>query len=330
MDLSIVTTLYYSAPYLEEFYSRVCAVAQVVATDFEIILVNDGSPDGSLQTAIALQRKDQRVKVIDLSRNFGHHKAMMTGLTHTCGELVFLVDCDLEEDPELLETFYRKLKATKAEVVFGVQQNRKGGLFERVSGRIFFKLFNLLASDPIPVNVITARLMTRKYVKALVQHRERETLIAGLFTLTGFDQVSVRVTKHLKASSTYNLRRKVSHLVNAITSFSGKPLVMIFYLGSAILILSTTAALVLIIRKLFFGALLLGWPSVIISIWLLGGLTIFCLGVIGIYLSKMFIEVKQRPYTIVREVYGSTGPTCDVPVGCEQFEHAGEELKPVT
>jgi putative glycosyltransferase len=328
MDLSIVTTLYYSAPYLEEFYSRVCAVAQGVATNFEIILVNDGSPDGSLQTAISLQRKDQRVRVIDLSRNFGHHKAMMTGLTHTCGELVFLVDCDLEEDPELLETFYRQLKATEAEVVFGVQQNRKGGLFERVSGSIFFKLFNLLSTDQIPANLITARLMTRRYVKALVQHRERETLIAGLLALTGFDQVSVPVTKHLKASSTYNLRRKVSQLVNAITSFSSKPLVMIFYLGSAILLLSTTAALILIIRRLLFGTLLLGWPSLIISIWLLGGLTIFCLGVIGIYLSKMFIEVKQRPYTIVREVYGSSAAT-GAESTVEQFEEATYDLAPV-
>ena len=329
MDLSIVTTLYYSAPYLEEFYSRVCAVAQVLATDFEIILVNDGSPDGSLQTAISLQRKDRRVRVIDLSRNFGHHKAMMTGLAHSRGELVFLVDCDLEEDPELLETFYQKLKATETEVVFGVQKNRKGRLFERVSGSIFFKLFNLLSNDPIPANVITARLMTRKYVKALVQHRERETLIAGLWTLTGFDQVPVSVTKHFKARSTYDLRRKVAQLVNAITSFSSKPLVMIFYLGSGILLLSTIAALVLIFRKLFFGALLLGWPSVIISIWLLGGLTIFCLGVIGIYLSKMFIEVKQRPYTIVREIYGSSATGAgSTSVEQFEFEEAALEFAP--
>lgn len=302
-----------------------CAVAQGVTTNFEIILVNDGSPDESLQTAISLQRKDKRIRIIDLSRNFGHHKAMMTGLSHTCGELVFLIDCDLEEDPELLETFHQKLKATKAEVVFGVQQNRKGGLFERVSGGIFFKLFNLLSNDPIPANIITARLMTRRYVRALVQHRERETLIAGLLTLTGFDQVPVQVTKHLKASSTYNLRRKVSQFVNAITSFSSKPLVMIFYLGSAILLLSSTAALVLIIRKLLFGELLLGWPSLIISIWMLGGLTIFCLGVIGIYLSKMFIEVKQRPYTIVREVYGSSAAT-GAESNVEQLEKATLEF----
>jgi putative glycosyltransferase len=309
VNLSIVTTLYHSSAYLDEFYARVCVVAERITDDFEIILVNDGSSDNSLEIALSIYERDTRVRVIDLSRNFGHHKAIMTGLAYSYGKLVFLIDSDLEEEPELLETFYKELKATKADVVFGVQQKRKGRLFERISGAIFFKLFNLLSNHLIPQNIITARLMTRKFVKALVQHRERETLIAGLWTLTGFDQVSLPVEKHLKTSSTYDLRRKVSHLVNAVTSFSSKPLVMIFYLGCAILFMSTIAALVLIIRKLFFGALLLGWPSLIISIWLLGGLTIFCLGVIGIYLSKMFIEVKQRPYTIVKEVYEYSSPT---------------------
>ena len=304
MNLSIVTTLYHSSAYLDEFYARVCAVAERITDDFEIILVNDGPSDDSLEIALSIFERDSRVRVIDLSRNFGHHKAIMTGLAYSQGKLVFLIDSDLEEEPELLQTFYRELRATKVDVVFGVQQKRKGRLFERVSGSIFFKLFNLLSTHPIPQNAITARLMTRNYVKALVQHRERETMIAGLWTITGFDQMSVPVKKHFKTTSTYDLRRKVSQFVNAVTSFSNKPLVMIFYLGSAILFLSTIAALILIIRRLFFGTLLLGWPSLIISVWLLGGLTIFCLGVIGIYLSKMFIEVKQRPYTIVRQLYG--------------------------
>src|SRR6266481_9971297 len=128
MTLSIVTTLYDSAPYLEQFYLRTCAATEQITRDYEIILVNDGSPDNSLDIAISIHRRDKRVRVIDLSRNFGHHKAMMTGLTHAGGELVFLIDCDLEEEPELLEKFYRELKATEADVVFGVQQKRKGGL----------------------------------------------------------------------------------------------------------------------------------------------------------------------------------------------------------
>jgi putative glycosyltransferase len=309
MDLSIVTTLYCSAPHLEEFYVRLCAAAEGVATNFEIILVNDGSPDDSLQKAISLYRNDKRIKVIELSRNFGHHKAIMTGLAHACGDLVFLVDSDLEEEPELLEAFYLTLRETSADVVFGVQQKRKGGLLERVGGAIFYKIFNTLSTHSIPRNVLTARLMSRKYVRALVEHREREMMIAGLWTLTGFKQVSLPVRKLQRSGSTYTLRRRVGQTVNAITSFSSKPLEMIFYLGCAILFLSTIAALLLIIGRLLFGTLLLGWPSLIVSIWLLGGLTIFCLGVIGIYLSKIFIEVKQRPYTIVKDVYAyATAP----------------------
>src|SRR5256885_14440017 len=149
MKLSIVTTLYYSAPYLDEFYDRACAAAEKFTRDFEIILVNDGSPDNSLEVALSIYQKDHRVKVIDLSRNFGHHKAMMTGLAHASGELVFLIDCDLEEEPELLERFHRELIASGADVVYGVQQKRKGDLFERVSGTLFFKLFNALSSQSI-------------------------------------------------------------------------------------------------------------------------------------------------------------------------------------
>lgn len=323
MDLSIVTTLYFSSPFLESFYTRARAAAERLTPDFEIIFVNDGSPDNSLAIALGLQQQDKHVRIVDLSRNFGHHKAMMTGLAHARGELVFLIDSDLEEEPEMLLTFHEKLRDTSADVVFGVQHKRKGGWFERVSGALFFKAFNALSAYPLPRNVITARLMTRRYVWSLVRHQERETLAAGLWAITGFDQVAVTVTKARNRTSTYDLRKKVSHFVNAITSFSSKPLVFIFYLGCFILLLSTIAALDLMIRKLFFGALLVGWPSLIISIWLLGGMTIFCLGVIGIYLSKIFIEVKQRPYTIVREVY-EAADTLDL--AREQIEETGRRL----
>ena len=306
MKLSIVTTLYNSAPYLMEFHERVCAAAGRLTDDFEIVLVNDGSPDNSLAVALELHRKDARVCVVDLSRNFGHHKAMMTGLVHVRGDLVFLLDSDLEEEPELLQKFYEEMVRTGADVVFGVQEQRKGKVFERVSGSLYFKVFNIFSTYPIPTNHITARLMTRAYVDGLVGHQEREFVMSGLWALTGFQQLPVKVTKHHKHTSAYGLRQKIAHLVNAITSFSNKPLVLIFYLGCLILFISSIAAIDLIVRKLVFGTLLEGWASLIVSIWLLGGLTIFCLGVIGIYLAKIFIEVKHRPYTIVKKTYGIT------------------------
>jgi putative glycosyltransferase len=303
MELSIITTLYNSAGFLPEFYTRASAAARQLTSDYELIFVNDGSPDESLEVALTFFESDEHVRVIDLSRNFGHHKAMMTGLEHSQGDLVLLIDCDLEEDPELLERLHAELLASRADMVYGVQLARKGSLFERASGAIYYSVVNSLSSPPLPRNLITLRLMTRRYVAALLRHREREVNIAGLWAITGFRQQPLTVVKHWRRSSSYNLPRKLSVLVDSITSFSNRPLVFIFYLGCFISAAAGLAAAYLIVRRLFFGVLLDGWPSLIVSVWLLGGITIFCLGIIGIYLSKIFVETKQRPYTIVRQCY---------------------------
>src|SRR3954465_14964923 len=158
--LSIVTSMYRSSSYLEEFYNRCTAAARQLTDSYEFVFVNDGSPDDSLQVALQLRTRDARVRIVDLSRNFGHHKALMTGLARARGERVFLLDCDLEEDPAWLLTFDREMRNTGADVVYGVQSERKGGWFERVTGDLFFKVFNQLLTDPIPPNVVTVRLMT--------------------------------------------------------------------------------------------------------------------------------------------------------------------------
>lgn len=303
MKLSIVTTLFYSAPYLPDFYRRICAAAEKITSDFEIIFVNDGSLDNSLELAVSYQKNDRRVKVIDLSRNFGQHKALMTGLTYTRGDLVFQIDCDLEEEPELLGLFYEKLKSSDADVVYGVQQKRKGGWFEKISGSIFYGLFNYFSGYPIPKNTLTARIMLRKYVDALTEHKDREMFLAGLWAITGFDQIPFEVKKLHKGRSSYNLSKKMSIFFNSITSFSNKPLMFIFYFGFLISLVSGISALYLIIKRLFFGVFLAGWPSLIVSIWLLSGIILFCIGILGIYLSKIFTETKQRPYTVIKHIF---------------------------
>src|SRR5262245_42808590 len=254
VHLSVVTTMYASAPYLQEFYRRASAAAREITDDYELIFVNDGSPDDSLQRALEFYRADEHVRVIDFARNFGHHKAMMTGLAHARGALGFVLDCDLEEAPELLKPFHLTLLEKGADVVYGVQRTRHGGLFERMSARTFYLAFNWLSTDPIPENLITARLMTGRYVRALISHRERQTQIAGLWAITGFTQVPLEVDKGRKGDTSYTLRRKVSHLVNAVTSFSDKPLIMIFYVGGLITIISMLAAGYLVVRRVFFGA----------------------------------------------------------------------------
>ena len=303
--LSIVTTLFHSAPHVEEFHRRATAAARQVTDDYELVFVNDGSPDDSLDRAVAIQRRDPRMRVIDLSRNFGHHKAMMTGLEHAAGALVFLIDSDLEEDPAWLSRFHEEVRRTGADVVYGVQSARKGGLLERLTGTLFYASFNAMLEHPIPRNVVTARLMTRRYVAALVQHRDREVCMAALWAMTGFDQRALQVDKQKRPGSTYGLRKRISVLVNSVTSFSNRPLIYIFYLGCGIMGLAGVSGGYLIVRAFVLGSGVPGWPSLIVSIWFLGGLTIFCLGVIGVYLAKVFTETKERPYTVVRAEYSS-------------------------
>ena len=304
MDLSIVTCLYHSASYIEEFYARISATAQKITADYEIIFVNDGSPDNSLEIAVSLFEQDKRVKIIDLSKNFQHHKAAMTGLAHTRGALVFAMSCDLEEKPELLLRFHEEMTHNPdADVIYGVQDTRKGGLFERLSGDVFYRLFNMLSSDPIPPNRASASLMTRRYVQSLVQHKEREIFMGGLATITGYHQVPLTIKKTSKGSSTYTTRRKIALFINAITAFSNKPLIYIFYLGCIMSLISGVTGCYLFFNKLISGDVLIGWSSIMTTLWFLGGVIIFCIGIIGIYFSKVFTEVKQRPYTIIRQIY---------------------------
>lgn len=305
MRLSIVTTMYMSEPYVLDFYRRARAAADKITREVEFVFVDDGSPDESLARARSLIADDPYVRVIQLSRNFGHHKAMMTGLAHATGDLVFLIDSDLEEDPALLESFYNEMVSTGADVVFGRQAHRPGGWLKNFGPKMHYRASAFLCNPPLHENTLTVRLMKADYVRSLVQHEERELSIAGLWQITGYYQVPLFVNKASKGTTTYTFRHKVAALVDNVTSFSNKPLVFIFYLGAVIFAISSLAAGYLIFDATVFRSLQSGWPSVIVSIWMLGGLTIFCLGLIGIYISKIFIETKQRPYTIIRRIYDS-------------------------
>lgn len=306
MKLSIVATLYHSAPYIIEFCQRVSAAAtQLVGGDYEIILVNDGSPDNSLDVAVQLAELDTHMIVVDLSRNFGHHKAMMTGMAHTQGDRVFLIDIDLEEDPEWILKFFEQMQIEKCDVVYGIQDRRKGDFFERLNGALFYRVFRMLTQLDIPDNIVVARLMTRRYVNALLQHRESELFMAGLWLITGFDQRAQTVIKHSTSKTTYTLWKKLALFVNSITSFSSAPLVGIFFIGSIIFLLACLYTIYLVVNWLFLAFPPSGYTSLMASIWLLGGMMIAFIGIIGIYLSRIYSETKQRPYTIIRCVYGS-------------------------
>ena len=304
MELSIVTTLYKSAQYIEEFYSRITNSAERIVSSHEIVFIDDGSPDNSLEIALRLHELDKRVRVIELSRNFGHHKAIMTGLTYAKGDLVFLMDVDLEEEPEVLKDFYELITNTpEIDVVYALLEQRKGGLVEKLGGSLFYGIFNHFSSHHIDKRIGMARLMKRNYVNALISHRDKEAFLAGLWAITGFHQLPAMIRKSSRGISSYSTKKRIALMVNALTSFSSLPLAYIFYLGAALLFLSTIGGIYQICRWLFYGDILQGWLSIVLSIWFMGGISIFCIGLVGIYLAKIFMEVKDRPYTTVRRVY---------------------------
>jgi putative glycosyltransferase len=306
MKISVVTSLYNSARHIDELYARASRSLLTITPHFEVILVNDGSPDTSLAAALALQaREPARVKVIDLSRNFGQHKALLTGLRHASGDLIFMMDSDLEEEPELIQSFYDVYAKASGEVdlIFGIQTGRRGSAFRRFSGHLFYKLFNLLSPMPAPENPTPFRLMTRRYVDALLSFSEREVFFLGLSLLTGFSNIAVPIVKHSSSQSSYSLALRVAQFVDAVTSFSNRPLTFIFYSGLLMSVVSCVGLALILVQYVGFGIGVSGWTSLVVSIWLVGGILVFSLGVIGIYLSKIYLEVKQRPLTIIKKIY---------------------------
>ncbi len=302
MKLSIVTTLYKSGAYVAEFHRRASEAARRITDDYEIVMVDDGSPDNSLDIACAIARNDSRVRVVELSRNFGHHKAMMTGLDQARGELCFLIDSDLEEDPSLLGRFFDTMQSSDCDVVFGYEEGRKGSPLKSKGGAIAWHLINRLLSIDVPRNHCTVRLMRREYVDALLLHRESNTVIGGLWVITGFRQNGIAISKEHRKETSYSFLLRVASLLNAITSFSTVPLNLMVAFGMIVSLISFAFGIFVVLEKLVHNSAA-GWASLIVSIWFMGGIIVFCLGVIGIYISKIFIETKNRPYTIMRRVH---------------------------
>lgn len=304
MKISVVTPLYRSALYIDELYERsVAAIRATGVDDFEFVLVNDASPDDSLEVAVALARRDPRVTVIDLSRNFGQHQAVMTGLAHASGDYVFIMDSDLEDDPSWIEQFYREMKAQPCDVVYGINHNIKRGYLYSFSRTTFYKVLNFLSPVQFPPNVCSARLMSRRYVEALLQFKERELFMAGIWHMTGFRQLAVNVVKRDSSPTTYSFIQRCGFFLDAVTAFSVRPLVLMFVLGIALSLVALGFTGWVLVRKLVYGVQIEGWTSVIVAVLLIGGASLFFNGVIAIYISKIFLEVKQRPRSIIREIY---------------------------
>ncbi len=303
MQLSIIATMYNSRPYIKEFHERISRTAQLITTDYELILVDDGSPDTSLSEALELQKTDPKIKIVQLSRNFGHHKAMMVGLRQSKGDFVFLIDIDLEEEPENLKKFWEKMQQDPTvDVVYGLQSSRKDPFYKRIISEMFYWLFNLLSNKKINKFELVSRLMKRDYVNALNSYKEYDVFIPGLWVDAGFKQTPCLTERCFNENSSYTIGSRIVLAINALTSFSSRPLMIIFLFGLCTSALSMFFIIYLIIQKLFMHSPALGWTSILASIYLTGGLVIFSVGVVGIYLSRVYNECKLRPYAIIKSI----------------------------
>lgn len=311
MRISLVTPLYRSEDHIEELCRRARATITEITPDYEIVLVHDGSPDRSLEIARRVADSDPSVVVVDLARNFGQHKALLAGMAHATGDYVFLCDSDLEEEPEWIGLFHAMMREKDCDVVYGVQSATKRGPFYRLGARIFYYTLNALSGAQFPRNVVTARLLSRRYVDALLEYGEREIFLAGIWHMVGFVQLPQQVEKHDRSPTSYSFGRIVYLFVNAVTAFSVRPLMFISIAGVLLCAVAMLFIVYLIYLKLILGIQSEGWASVMAAILMVGGILLFFNGVIAIYIAKIFIEVKQRPLTTVREVYRAQDTVSD-------------------
>ncbi len=304
--LAIVAPCYNEAAGLPEFVRRIKAVCQQLACEHEIVLVNDGSRDNTLQVALAEAAQDPAIRVVNLLRNFGHQAAVTAGLDIAAGDAVVLIDSDLQDPPEIIIDMVREWKAG-ADVAYGQRRKREGETaFKLFTAAVFYRLLRRMTKSNIPADTGDFRLMDRRVVEVLRSMREPHRFIRGMVSWVGGKQVAVQYDRkpRFAGETKYPLRKMVAFAVDAITSFSVVPLRFVTWLALGIIALTILAAIGVVAVKLVNPHYFIpGYPSIIITIVFFGGVQLLALGVIGEYIGRMFEAVKARPIYIVEQVY---------------------------
>lgn len=300
---SVVAPVFNEIETLPHFYRRVIEVMEGVAEPFELVLINDGSMDGSLLAMQELHRSDPRVRVINFSRNFGHQIAISAGLDYARGEAVIIIDADLQDPPEVIPELIARWK-DGAEVVYAQRSKRRGETrFKLLTAAAFYRLISRMTSINIPSDTGDFRLLDRRVVDTLVKMREHHRFMRGLSAWVGFRQEAVLYERHERFAGTtkYPLRKMIRFSLDAVTSFSQVPLRLATTFGFILAGISLIGILVAAILRIFTGAIS-GQASTLILVLLLGGIQLIFLGIIGEYLGRIYDEVRARPLYIVREV----------------------------
>ncbi|MFN3388838.1 MAG: glycosyltransferase family 2 protein [Allosphingosinicella sp.] len=310
LSLSIVVPCYNEEACLGELHARLSRAARGVAGEsYEIVLINDGSRDGSWPIMQALAAGDPHLVAINLSRNHGHQLALTAGLDLCSGERILIIDADLQDPPELLPDMIAAMERQKADVVYAVRRARAGETaFKLATAKLFYRLLSRLAEIEIPRDTGDFRLMSRRALDALLSLPEQARFIRGMVAWVGFRQVPIvydRAQRHA-GQTNYPLSKMMRFALDAVTGFSTAPLRMASHIG-----LWLVAASVLLLAYIAFGFLtgsaIQGWTSLMLVVVVLGAVQMFVLGMIGEYLGRLYMEAKRRPLYIVSDIAGEAG-----------------------
>lgn len=313
--ISLVVPCYNESDALEHFLPAVDAA--LPSQRLEFVFVNDGSSDDTMAKLIALSERDPRVVAVNLSRNFGKEIAMTAGIDQATGDVVVPMDADLQDPPDLINAFLERWQQGY-DVVFGVRRDRSSDdRSKRWTAGMFYRLFNRLAERSIPENVGDYRMIDRVVVDALKKMPERSRFMKGLFSWVGYPSIGVEYARpeRVAGETKFNYWRLWNFALEGLVSFSTIPLRIWTYVGGFVAILSLVYALGIVARTLVFGRDVPGYASIMVAVLFLGGIQLISLGVIGEYLSRLFVEAKARPLYLLQGVYKDGQHASDVTQG---------------
>lgn len=302
MDMSVVVPVYGCRAALEELYQRLTAVLSGLVDTYEILLVNDACPQNSWETIEALCKKDPHVIGIELSRNFGQIQAITAGLDHSSGDWVVVMDCDLQDRPEEIPNLYRKAKEGY-DAVFARRAQRSDGPFKIAVSKAFYKLYDYVSDGHYDPATCNFSIISRQVADAYCSMRELHRAYVIYIKWLGFRQTEIDVMHdpRKEGKSSYDFRKRLRLAGEILLSQSDKVLRLAVRLGFAMTFLSFLVILALIIYH-FTGDVTVGWPSMVASIFLIGGMVISVVGFVGLYVGNIYMQVKERPLYVVRQI----------------------------
>lgn len=306
LDLSVVIPVYNSAEIFPELHRRLVETLSDTVQSYEIIAVVDGCTDNSAEVIEMHTKENPHLKMVELSRNFGHQIAITAGLELSSGEMVVVMDDDLEDQPELLPKFISKAQEGY-DVVYGIREKRKVSIYRRVAFRFFYRLLNRLSAIDMPYDSGDFCLMKRPIVDALNAMPETNRYIRGLRTWLGLKQVGIEYErgKRPTGQSGYRLINYIKLAMDGILSFSYKPLTYVSVIGFVVASASFLAGMRLIILKLIGESSdVPGWASIMVAVLFIGGVQLISVGILGQYIARIYDEVKQRPKFIIKRTIG--------------------------